>query len=96
MANIGVPSVRGMKDAFVDFGYGAIGGGVYGIGKAILGNGVLGAVGAPVIAGSILKGDRGKDISTIAGFIAGAELLGAFNSGASAQPAAASSQESVM
>ncbi len=51
-STIGVPSVKGMKDAFIDFAAGAAGGLVYGLSKSFLGNGLLGALAGPVLAGS--------------------------------------------
>lgn len=67
--SIGVPSVRGMQSAFGDFAMGAGGGLIYGLSKAILGSGLLGALAAPVLAGSIVKGNRGTALATIAGFL---------------------------
>jgi len=75
MPNVGVPSAKGVKSAFADFGYGAIGGAVYGLTTAILGSGFLGLLAAPLVAGSVVKGERGTMISTMAGFLALASLF---------------------
>lgn len=73
---VGVPSLGGIKGAFGDFAYGAIGGAAYGLTTAILGSGFLGLLAAPVVAGSVIKGTRGTVISTVAGFLALASLFG--------------------
>ena len=86
-ATIGVPGTKTMKGAFMDFAVGAGGGLVYGLVRALLGSNMLGALAAPVIAGSVVKGDRGTALSTVAGFLA---LAGAFGSSGSSQPAASS------
>ena len=78
---IGVPSVRGMQSAFGDFATGAIGGLVYALSSAILGSGMIGALAAPVLAGSVIKGPRGTALATVAGFML---LAGAFTGGGAA------------
>ena len=84
--SIGVPSVSGMKSAFEDFAIGAAGGLAYTIATGLFGNGLIGALAAPVLAGSVVKGPRGTALSTVAGFMLLSGLLG--NSpGASAAPA---------
>ena len=82
MAKIGVPSVRGVKHAFGDFAYGAIGGATYGLVSSIFGSGFLGLLAAPIVAGSVVKGERGTIISTVAGFLALAQLFGQAGAGA--------------
>ena len=79
--SVGVPSVKGMKDAFTDFAIGAGGGLVYALSQAVLGSGLLGALAAPVLAGSIVKGTRGTALATIAGFL---PMSGAMSGTASA------------
>jgi len=74
--SIGVPSVKGMQGAFTDFAIGAGGGLVFGLAQAILGSGLLGALTAPVLAGSVIKGTRGTVLATIAGFMLLAGLGG--------------------
>ena len=78
---IGVPSVGGMKEAFTDFLYGAGGGLTFAIGRAILGTNIIGALGAPILAGSVIKGERGRTIATMAGFMA---LVGGLGGGVAA------------
>lgn len=68
--SVGVPSVKGMKSAFTDYAIGAGGGLVYAIGRAIFGSGLLGSLVAPVLAGSVVKGERGTALATVAGFMA--------------------------
>ncbi len=87
-ASIAVPSVNRAKSAFGDFGIGAIGGLIYALSTLIFGSGAIGALAAPVLAGSAIKGPRGAMISTIAGFmlLSGA-LKGATRTSASAAPA---------
>lgn len=85
--SVGVPSVKGMQSAFGDFATGAVGGLVYALSTAIMGSGLLGALAAPVMAGSVIKGPRGTALSTIAGFlllsgISGGGGLGATSSAA--------------
>jgi len=80
--SVGVPSVKGMKGAFTDFAVGAGGGLVFAIASAIFGSGLIGALAAPILAGSVVKGNRGTALATIAGFLA---LSGVMGGGASAQ-----------
>jgi len=89
---IGVPTASSVKDSFGDFAYGAIGGAVYGLVTALFGSGFLGLLAAPIIAGSVVKGQRGTVIATLAGFIALASLF----SGAGAGAAAPSGSSEVM
>ncbi len=74
---IGVPSVKGMQDSFTDFAVGAGGGLIYGLARAILGSGFIGALAAPVLAGSVVKGPRGTALATVAGYLALQGLFGA-------------------
>jgi len=85
---IGVPSVKGMQNSFTDFAVGAGAGVIYLIASAIFGSGLIGALAAPVLAGSVVKGARGTALATVAGFIA---LSGIAASPAKAAPAAADS-----
>lgn len=73
---VGVPSVKGMGGALKDFGVGAIGGLVFLLSYKLFGG--LGVIAAPLIAGSMIKGERGQIISTMAGFMLLA--LGVFGS----------------
>jgi len=83
--SIGVPSVSGMRNSFGDFAVGAAGGLAYAIAQGLFGSGLIGALAAPVIAGSVVRGTRGTALSTVAGFMALSGLMS--NSGASAAPA---------
>ena len=74
--SIGVPSVSGMRNAFTDFAVGAGGGLVYGLASSIFGSGLIGALAAPILAGSVIKGTRGTVLATIAGFMLLAGLGG--------------------
>lgn len=71
---VGVPTMKGMGASFADFGMGAVGGLIFMVALRLFG--ALGVIAAPLIAGSMIKGDRGKTISTMAGFMIIA--LGAF------------------
>jgi len=77
-----------MQSAFGDFAWGAAGGLIYWLSQALLGSGLLGALTAPVLAGSVIKGTRGTAIATIAGFM----LLASMGAGA----AQAAPQQEVM
>jgi len=57
-----------MKGAFGDFAVGAAGGLVYQLSQSLFGSGLLGALAAPVLAGSVIKGTRGTVLSTVAGY----------------------------
>jgi hypothetical protein len=85
---IGVPSMGGIGSAFRDFGIGAIAG----LGYLLLANmlGGIGIIAAPLLIGAMIKGDRGKMIATIAGFMLLASFGGIFSS------SSASSTRSVM
>ena len=86
--SIGVPSVRGMQGAFTDFAIGAGGGLIFALAQALFGSGLIGALAAPVLAGSIIKGTRGTALATIAGF-----MLLAGNIGGGAQASQTSNGE---
>ena len=73
---IGVPSVRGMTGAFTDFAVGAGAGLIFALSNAIFGSGLIGALAAPVLAGSVVKGARGTAVATIAGFMLFTGLAG--------------------
>ncbi len=75
--SVGVPSMKGMKGAFTDFAVGAGGGLVFAIASAIFGSGLIGALAAPILAGSVVKGTRGTALATVAGFLALSGLMGA-------------------
>ena len=89
-ASVGVPSVKGMQGAFADFAWGAAGGLVYALSRMIFGTGLIGALSAPVMAGSVIKGARGTALATVAGFL----LLSGLSGGTPAK--ASTSSEGVM
>ena len=53
--------------SFKDFGIGALGGLIFLLARSLFGG--IGVVAAPLIAGSIVKGDRGKTIALVSGFM---------------------------
>ena len=67
--SVGVPSVKGMRGAFADFAWGAAGGLIYALSLGLFGTGIIGALAAPVLAGSVIKGPRGTALATTAGFL---------------------------
>jgi hypothetical protein len=75
-AAIGVPSGHGVKDALKDFGVGAIGGLGYAMVASMTGASFLGLAIAGVLAGSLIKGNRGEIIATVCGFLAISALMG--------------------
>lgn len=91
--SIGVPSVKGMKDAFTDFALGGVGGLAYAIAQGLFGSGLLGALIAPVLAGSIVKGTRGTALATTAGFLL---LSGVLGGGSASASSSGSSSRGVM
>lgn len=64
---VGVPTMKGIGSSFKDFGLGAVGGLLFLIVYQIFG--AIGVLAAPLIAGSMIKGERGQIISTMAGFL---------------------------
>jgi hypothetical protein len=64
---VGVPTVKGIGSSFKDFGVGALGGLVFLLAYRMFGG--LGVIAAPLIAGAMIKGDRGSTIATMAGFM---------------------------
>ena len=76
-----------MQSAFGDFAAGAIGGLASSLATTFLGNGLLGALAAPVLAGSVVKGNRGTALATVAGYML---LSGALSAPAQAQTATGS------
>jgi len=80
-----------MRSSFADFAWGAAGGLIYGLGKGIFGSGIIGALAAPVLAGSVITGARGTALATTAGFL----LLSGLGGGSPAK-ASTSSDAGVM
>ena len=84
--SIGVPTLSGMKNAFMDAAVGAGGGLVMALSQAIFGSGLIGALVSILLAGSVVKGTRGQILATMAGYSLFAGGLG----GSSAQASSAS------
>lgn len=64
---ISVPTMKGVGNSFKDFGIGLLGGIVFLLATRMFGG--LGVLAAPLLAGSMLKGEKGTIIATIAGFM---------------------------
>ena len=67
-AQVGTPTMKGMKGSLSDFLYGAGGGLTYSLITALTGSGLIGGLIGAAVAGSVIKGDRGTMIATILGF----------------------------
>lgn len=65
---IGVPTVRGLKAAAIDYMYGAAGGVVAKVATRYIGDSLIGNAAAAALAGSVVKGERGAILATIIGF----------------------------
>jgi len=63
---VGVPTMKSMGSSFADFGIGALGGLIFLLAYQLFG--ALGVIAAPLIAGSMIKGNRGEVIAVMAGF----------------------------
>lgn len=81
MAEIGVPSVRGVQNALFAYGAGAVGGIVYNAAAQMIGNGLIGGAVAAALAGSVVRGSTGDAIAAVAGFQSGLGLLGQLGGG---------------
>ena len=73
---VGMPSQSSLGQAFGAYGGGLLAGGLYGLSTNILGSGFVGSLGAPILAASVVKGEIGRTIATIAGFNAFNDMLG--------------------
>lgn len=85
-----MPTAKGLGSAFKDFGIGAAGGAAAGLAMRLFGG--WGLLAAPLLAGSIIKGDRGTIIATGFGAVIGLLLLGGLGGGTAQQ----TSQQQVM
>lgn len=81
--SIGVPSMGGMKNALIDAAIGAGGGFVMMLSKALFGSGLIGALIAAVLGGSVIKGTRGTVLATVAGAMMFSGMGGASSASAS-------------
>lgn len=66
--DIGVPTVRGLRAAAMDYLYGAAGGTVAKVATRYAGDSLIGNAVAAALAGSMVKGERGAILATIIGF----------------------------
>lgn len=64
---VGVPTMGGIGESFKDFGIGAVAGLLFILASKLFGG--LGILAAPLLVGAMVKGDRGKTIALIAGFM---------------------------
>lgn len=82
---VGVPTLGGVKDAFKDWGIGLIAG----LGFLLIARIFpLGLLAAPLLVGSMVKGERGKILAVLAGFMLVTGILGtATNANASSSDA---------
>lgn len=79
---VGVPTMKGIGGSFKDFGVGLLGGLLFLLSYQIFGG--LGVIAAPLLAGSMIKGERGQILSTMSGFMLVAmALFGQSNANAS-------------
>lgn len=87
MANnsVGVPTARSVGSAFGSAAKGGAGGLVYTLVRRMFGSGLLGSLAAVGLAGGAIKGDEGKIIATMAGFMGGQSLLAGGNNGRSSR-----------
>ena len=73
---VGVPTVSGFMSSVGDYAYGLAGGAIYNLVAGYTGSGLIGGGVAAALAGTVVRGTRGEVIATMAGFLAGGELLG--------------------
>jgi len=71
-----VPTVKGVSGAFKDFGIGAVAGAILIVAFNLFGG--LGFLAAPLLAGSMIKGENAKAITTLSGVALGVALLSGF------------------
>lgn len=93
---VSVPSARSIGSAFGDYAVGAGGGLVFMLSQAILGQGFIGSLVAPIIAGSMIKGVRGTALATVAGFFGITSLLSGLGGGSQSAASESSASAEVM
>ena len=71
MADITVPSARGIGSALQNYGYGALAGILFRAISSFTGSGILGSAVAAGVSGAVIKGPAGDAIPAILGFQAG-------------------------
>jgi hypothetical protein len=64
-----MPSAGGIRTSLIDYALGAGGGLLYALSVGLLGSGLIGGLIGAVLAGSMIKGERGTAIATILGFM---------------------------
>ena len=75
MADVAVPTAKGVGGAFKDAAWGGLAGAIFGIATSIFGSGLLGLLAGTLIAGAALKGNRGTAVATMCGFLFVAALF---------------------
>lgn len=79
---VSVPTISGLKGAATDYVVGLGGGVLTALATQLTGSGLIGGAIAAAFAGSVIKGERGTIIATIAGYNAvTASALGAGGGG---------------
>lgn len=73
---IGVPTVGGVKSTAEDALLGAAAGAIFALSQNFFGKGWIGAIIGILLAGTVIKGDRGQDVVTILGALAAISMLG--------------------
>lgn len=73
---IGVPTVGGLKSTAEDALLGAAAGAIFAFSQQIFGKGWIGAIVGILLAGTVIKGDRGQDVVTILGALGAISLFG--------------------
>ena len=71
MAEITVPSARGVTSALTNYGFGAVAGMGYRVISGFTGSGLIGSAVSAAVAGAMIKGPAGDAIPAILGFQAG-------------------------
>jgi len=81
---VSVPSVSGLKGAATDYAVGGIGGLIFAITSGMFGSGFIGSLLAAMMAGSVVKGNRGQTLATMAGYTGIASLVSGGGNGGNA------------
>lgn len=75
MAEIAVPTVKGVQNGLMNYGVGSLAGVGYRIATNVLGSGLVGGAASSALVGSLVKGQQGDTLSLILGFETGRNLL---------------------
>lgn len=73
---IGVPTVGGIKSTAEDALLGAAAGAIFALSQQLFGKGWIGAIVGILLAGTVIKGDRGQDVVTILGALGAISMFG--------------------